>query len=546
MAAFETPWLLSMSNPAAQAVPSAGNVSAAPPSTGLSSTVPTYASFVGPDSRHVQQTSPLLAQTPPTVTKALSQAYPYIVAADRVVALLTWTSNDSWASFLVVASWTAIVLHWEFLVRYAGHLLAVGGIAGYVYLHGSVDKEQEEHPTLDAIVHTLTTLTMRTEMFFSPITSLSLTTRDITRLLFTVLFLSPLYIVLTFYIMSPRSMLLMAGVFVLTYHSLPARVTRTILWRSRTTRLLTFYLTGLDFSRTRQSHSIVPLSAQPTNISTKSESDSGAFAPTYATSLASDVVNSLRNNPLDKHHSKDAVRFTYIVYENQRKWLGIGWTANLLAYERTAWTDEFLNECPGLDDFTLPDSEGTGMKWRWVDTQWRVDDSNGDEEGWIYYDNTWKKPTKEDAFGKYTRRRRWIRNAELVEDKEILADESVIFDPPVAVATAHGVEEDYAPEISNSVDSRSIQARSEDEASPDPTVTSPNNGQEERTTPKSTSAELDDSVDLETVQDAIRASSILPGSSKDSVDTKGHNKSNSYTEIKRRSLLRHKDADTTI
>ncbi|ODQ70148.1 hypothetical protein LIPSTDRAFT_38958, partial [Lipomyces starkeyi NRRL Y-11557] len=342
---------------------------------------PTYATFVAPGSSHIHQTSPLLAQTPPAVTRALSLAYPYIVAADRAAALLTWTSSDIWASFLVVAAWSGIVLHWETLVQYGGHLLAVGGVAAYVYFHSAVDKEQQEHPTLDAIIHTLTTLTTRLDMFFLPVTNLSLTTRDLSRLLFTTLFLSPLYIMLTFYILTPRIILLLVGVFVLTYHSLPARVTRTILWRSRSARLITFYLTGLDFSRRKRSRSIALV--RPSNAHVQNQ------------------------------HA-DGVRFTYVVYENQRKWLGIGWTANLLAYERTAWTDEFLNECPSPDEFTLPDAEGTGMRWKWVDNQWRIDESNGDEEGWLYYDNTWKKPSKEDAFGKYTRRRRWIRNAELV------------------------------------------------------------------------------------------------------------------------------------
>ena len=41
------------------------------------------------------------------------------------------------------------------------------------------------------------------------------------------------------------------------------------------------------------------------------------------------------------------------------------------------------------------------------------------DEGFIYYDNTWKKPSTEDTFSKYTRRRRWIRTAELVFDDKV-------------------------------------------------------------------------------------------------------------------------------
>ncbi|KAK9323054.1 integral peroxisomal membrane peroxin-domain-containing protein [Lipomyces orientalis] len=455
MAALETPWLMSMSPAAAQAAAPAGAPFGSP-TTALSSS-PTYATFVAPGSSHIHQTSPLLTQTPPTVTRALSLAYPYIVAADRAAALLTWTSSDIWASFLVVAAWSGIVLHWETLVRYCGHLLAVGGVAAYVYFHSAVDKEQREHPTLDAIVHSLTTLTTRLDLFFSPVTTLSLTTRDLTRLLFTTLFLSPLYVILTFYVLTPRIILLLAGVFVLTYHSLPARVTRTILWRSRSARLVTFYLTGLDFSRRRRSRSMgpsVPSTARPTRSSSHSSGEIATAPQSYSASLVGDVAQSISQRPYNarvQNEHSDAVRFTYVVYENQRKWLGIGWTSNLLAYERTAWTDEFLNDCPSPDEFTLPDAEGTGMRWKWVDNQWRLDETNGDEEGWLYYDNTWKKPSKEDAFGKYTRRRRWVRNAELVEDEELLATETEVFDH----VPVEGDSEDYKPEIERKVEENS-------------------------------------------------------------------------------------------
>ncbi|KAK9317326.1 integral peroxisomal membrane peroxin-domain-containing protein [Lipomyces starkeyi] len=510
MAALETPWLMSMSPAAAQAAAPAGAPFGSP-TTALSSS-PTYATFVAPGSSHIHQTSPLLAQTPPAVTRALSLAYPYIVAADRAAALLTWTSSDIWASFLVVAAWSGIVLHWETLVQYGGHLLAVGGVAAYVYFHSAVDKEQQEHPTLDAIIHTLTTLTTRLDMFFSPVTNLSLTTRDLSRLLFTTLFLSPLYIMLTFYILTPRIILLLVGVFVLTYHSLPARVTRTILWRSRSARLITFYLTGLDFSRRKRSRSIalaVPSTARPSRSSLSHLSaEIATVSQSYSTSLAEDVAHSINQRPSNAHvqnQHADGVRFTYVVYENQRKWLGIGWTANLLAYERTAWTDEFLNECPSPDEFTLPDAEGTGMRWKWVDNQWRVDESNGDEEGWLYYDNTWKKPSKEDAFGKYTRRRRWIRNAELVEDEELLATETEVLEH----VPIEGDSEDYKPEIE----------RKEEEKS---------------------TASMDHDVDTANAANTSNSQSAVNSSANG-----GSSMHDTWQELKKRTMLRHAKKEST-
>jgi hypothetical protein len=358
----------------------------------------TYASFTPAANCLPQHTSPLLSSTPPAVTKALSQAYPFILTADHVFSLLTWTSDDSWKSFLLVIAWTTIVLYYEALVMYFGHLLVVAAIGGYVYLDKTVQSEQKAHPTLDAIVHTLSNATSRINLFLSPIQSLSLNTQDVTRLLFTTLFLTPIYTTIAFFIVSPRVIIMITGLIILTYHSVYARVTRAVLWRSRTVRLLTFYLTGLDFS------------------GSKFNADSNS-------KLSKSVLGVQSNDG-------KPVRFTYVLYENQRRWLGIGWTANLLAYERAPWTDEFLNESTAPDDFKLPDDDNLGVEWRWVDKTWKLDLTNdgalvvsgsksktktdpSPTDGWIFYDNTWKKPSTDDAFSKYTRRRRWIRTAEL-------------------------------------------------------------------------------------------------------------------------------------
>lgn len=92
----------------------------------------------------------------------------------------------------------------------------------------------------------------------------------------------------------------------------------------------------------------------------------------------------------------------------------------MLAYERASWTDEHLNAAPSKDNFELPDVEGGHARWRWVNgSVWHVDGvpSDGDEaQGWIYYDNKWRDGRRgQDGWGRYTRRRKWLRDAELVE-----------------------------------------------------------------------------------------------------------------------------------
>lgn len=400
-----------MSTPSKPSASSASNPVDRPVSVsaaGNNGVTPTYATFTPNPLSLPQNTSPLLSSTPATVTKALSQAYPFIIAADYILGLLTWTSDDSWKSFLVVAIWVTVVLYFETMMLYLGQFLAVAVVGGYVWFSRIIEKRQTNNSSLDAIVHTLNNVTIRLNMFLLPLSSLSLTPHEISRFMFTTLFMSPIYIIIAMFVLSPKVILLFSGVLVFTYHSAWARVTRAVLWRSRTVKLITFYMTGLDFS----------------GIKKKSLSE----------------AQILRMNKLGVQSKEGKpVQFTYVLYENQRRWLGIGWTSNLLAYERTPWTDEFLNESYPPESFKLPDADGTGMEWRWVDKTWKLDLTNDGalvisgskskttadpsvNDGYVYYDNTWKSPSAEDSYSKYTRRRRWIRTAELVNADQRLGD----------------------------------------------------------------------------------------------------------------------------
>lgn len=110
----------------------------------------------------------------------------------------------------------------------------------------------------------------------------------------------------------------------------------------------------------------------------------------------------------------------------------------MLAYERAAWTDDELNPSEPKDRFQLPSVEGGMARWRWcAESRWEVDvdyaepgdDTNSEkradmkskgkideDEGWIYYDNKWLHGRRGiDGWGRYTRKRRWVRDAELIE-----------------------------------------------------------------------------------------------------------------------------------
>lgn len=370
------------------------------------------------------QTSPLLSSTPPTVAKALIKAYPYLLIVNKWLLIATWTNDDYWINVVIMSAYSFAVLYFEVLVTWLGHLILVVVIILYGVLNLRIVEETNLRPTLDDVVQALTTTCIKADLLLSPVTSLALTAYDIKRLLFTTVFLTPIYLILTFLLVTPRKILLFTGLYLLLYHLTYLHVTRKLIWKLKITRVLFFYLTGLDFSHAR---------------------NNSLFAAAFAK-----VQKSGSSSVVDSADLLKPVRFTYVIYENQRRWLGIGWTSNLLTYERAPWTDEFLNESSSLDAFVLPNADASfsqqqqlyvlqhpsisGARWRWVDKTWRLDLTNDgavvlpsgkrskttanptSDEGYVYTDNVWKKPSTEDSYSKYTRRRRWIRTAELIFD----------------------------------------------------------------------------------------------------------------------------------
>ncbi|EED15165.1 integral peroxisomal membrane protein [Talaromyces stipitatus ATCC 10500] len=378
----------------------------------------------------VNRKSPLLVATPPPITRALAHSHPFILPLNKLAGLLTWSSGDPWASFLLVAGFWAIVLYSDAIILYAGPILVVvslilgmysrrysplssTGVTGEKHGHKrhSSEVSSRHQKSLDEIVETMREFTTRCNIMLGPLREMtdflstqssatSATTRPaLTSLLIRIICITPIWILLTlppFYIITTRRVVLSVGTIILTYHSSPARVFRVLLWRSLTIRRICAFLTGLNFSTEKPADQAVDKSKT-------------AQSKTHATAIAT------------SNNSNAGVRFTFIVYENQRRWLGIGWTYSLFPHERAAWTDEHLNPVPPKDSFELPEANGGNAVWRWVEgSQWRIEggDNTSDGGGWIYYDNKWQDGRRGDSWGRYTRRRKWHRDAELVEVDE--------------------------------------------------------------------------------------------------------------------------------
>jgi len=300
-----------------------------------------------------------------------------------------------------------------------GGTAAPGG--GHKRNQGSISEvtNTRHQKTLDEIVETLKEFTARCNILLEPLLELtdflstqrtptSATTRPaLTTLFVRILLCTPFWFTLTLpplRIITTRRVVLLVGTLVLTWHARVTRVARVILWRSASIRRFLTLVTGLQFEEPAK------ITTTPATLS----AESSATSATTAGGSKSSTMGSIRSRESEltkalrrARGGHDAgVRFTFIIYENQRRWVGLGWTTNLFAYERPAWTDEHNNSVPPRDQFELPEVEdGSNMRWQWVEgSRWRVDgvpdeavtlengkewnyDGAGGKMGWVYYDN---------------------------------------------------------------------------------------------------------------------------------------------------------------
>lgn len=80
----------------------------------------------------------------------------------------------------------------------------------------------------------------------------------------------------------------------------------------------------------------------------------------------------------------NSLRFLFTVYENQRWWMGLDWTAALLPGERPSWCSAAQHAVSPPNAFTLPEpttvylSDGRAARvkrtatWEWEEPEWRV------------------------------------------------------------------------------------------------------------------------------------------------------------------------------
>jgi len=364
-----------------------------------------------------------LHAVPAPLVVLLVRLAPPLASLRYVAQILSWQTSwiDCW---LLLAAWWAAVLFTDFALRY--FLFAVI-CSALVY---SRRRQPPRQYNADAS-HTMTEVSVQTAMrdlaallvlLPSPPTLpafLSSSTLPSAALFRACALASIPYLILT-YLVPLRVLVGLLGTIILTYRAPFAQLLRAALWRSSFVRWPVYRswacLTGIPIT--------YPIPIPPVDAA-------------VAVQGANSTVTA-------------RVRFAFMVYENQRWWMGLDWTAALLPGERPSWCSASQAALPPPAAFALPAPttaflpvngppdacEQRTATWAWAEPEWRVvvwrdgdssvDAVEGaentteetDADGWVYADNKWENHSGKGGLGKYTRYRRWTRIAILTESTE--------------------------------------------------------------------------------------------------------------------------------
>ncbi|TBU38599.1 integral peroxisomal membrane peroxin-domain-containing protein [Dichomitus squalens] len=318
------------------------------------------------ETTHAQST-PLvefLNTLPSPVTTALVGLAPVISRSRYLAQLLVWKAawEDCW---LFLASWWAICLVPELGLRYLLPLAVL-----LVYFRPRGDPNIQRSPptitedTLQRAITDLTTIHALLPSLPLPVPSKPLTVPKPLVLLRSIAVLYIPYFALT-YVVRIRILLALFGTLFLTWRARWAVVLRGALWRSAHIRWAVYRLWSF-----LSGQSLPPLTRSP-----QAQSEARLASVSSPSSLQA------QKKPLPDTN----VRFLFTIYENQRWWMGLDWTAALLPGERPSWCSASQQPAAPPSAFTLPapttaytpTADGKGRvkrvaRWRWEEDEWRV------------------------------------------------------------------------------------------------------------------------------------------------------------------------------
>ncbi|KAK0455119.1 Peroxin/Dysferlin domain-containing protein [Armillaria borealis] len=283
-----------------------------------------------------------LSSVPYQLTAALVRLGPYISALRQLAEVTSWSTSwyDSW---LAIAAWWALCLLLELTVQY---LLPATFLFVYLVSKWTTPRRTSGSPpiTEQNLQATITDLVVLQSLL--PSIPFEFNEGSLSVLVRVCAILYIPYLVIT-HCISLRVLFGIAGTILLSWRAPWTQALRTTLWKSA------WFRWGVYRAWSR-------LSGRPLPVPTVSTRD------------------------LTIEHERNSARFLFMIYENQRWWMGLDWTAALLPSERPSWCSASLQPVPPPSAMTLPgDSvvyvgDGKGgrekrtAKWAWEEAEWRV------------------------------------------------------------------------------------------------------------------------------------------------------------------------------
>lgn len=206
------------------------------------------------------------------------------------------------------------------------------------------------------------------------------------------------YLILTHFV-PIRVLVGLVGTIILTYRAPFAQLLRAALWRSGFVRWAVYHswaeLTGIPITS--------PIPIPPANAAIAAQSANATVTA--------------------------QLHFSFVVYENQRWWMALDWTAALLPGERPSWCSASQAPLPPPAAFALPAQttaflpvdgapdarEQRTATWTWAEPEWHfvvrrdgesradvegVENLETDADGWVYGDNKWESLSGKGGLGK--------------------------------------------------------------------------------------------------------------------------------------------------
>ncbi|RUP47892.1 hypothetical protein BC936DRAFT_145204 [Jimgerdemannia flammicorona] len=397
--------------------------------------------------RHQPSTQAIdfLTSTPAPITRLLTYVGPIVHLLAYLIKLITWQGNPS-ESLLFIATWWSLCLFGHTLFVYGLPPAFAAWIAwewvqrgrrerlGRPHPHAAATSSNDLNTTVIEIQQIVDHLAVfrRSRLGFR--TTIDWSSPAETRLLLNVIFLFYVPWLVLNWLVGTSIIFLVAGTIALTWASPWARVVRMALARSSlikyAVRSVVSYVIALASPHSwRGSYSVqkVLQKAGEHQLRLLTEWKDGPEA----------AQQTEAGEKEEKENAKQAdLVFRFTTYENQRWWLGLEWTTNMLPNDRPPWSDDRNEPTPPKHRFTLPPatriilphpSDPTLVMrrtthWTWLDDDWHVTfrDRDVDKQGWEYGDNQWHHFGPKQGLRAYTRRRIWTRAARLEEINDVV------------------------------------------------------------------------------------------------------------------------------